>query len=288
MMRSLSPTTLFSDVREFLMNDEATHNLMLGLLESEARNPRPGDLVYLGAVANQQGKIHGAALGMAGRPLILSKIGLEEAVKCLVQDVFSLYPGLVGVIGPIRPAAEFARIWASLSGDAVTREVSERIYQLTDVLPGSSGPEQIRQAVPEDYSWLLSWMVDFTAEAMGEVTDPRDFAHRSVTVRLAGEWRSAGFMVLEESGNPCCIVGYSGPTPHGIRIAPVYTPPPYRGRGYASDLVRRVSQQLLDWGYQRVFLFTDLANPTSNHIYQQVGYQPVTDIDQYHFQRRPL
>lgn len=287
-MRSASPMTLFSSVREFLVNDEATHNLMLGLLESEARASRPGDLVYLGAVADQQGQIQGAALGTAGRPLILSKIESEEAVNYLVQDVFSINPGLVGVVGPVRPAAEFARIWTSLSGDAVSLEVSERIYQLTDVLPGSSGPEQMRQAVPKDYSWLLSWMLDFTVEAMGEVTDPHNFAHRSVTIRLAGEWRSAGFMVLEESGNPCCIVGYSGPTPHGIRIAPVYTPLHYRGRGYATDLVRRVSQQLLDWGYQQVFLFTDLANPTSNHIYPQVGYQPVSDIDQYHFQRRLL
>ncbi len=156
----------------------------------------------------------------------------------------------------------------------------------TKVVPGSSGPERMRQAEPEDYLWVFFWMVDFTIEATGEVLNTREFAHLTVTVRLASERRTAGFMALEKSGNPCCVVGYSGPTPHGIRIAPVYTLPSYRGRGYASDLVRRVSQQLLDWGYHQVFLFTDLANPASNHNYQQVGYRSVSDVDQYHFHRR--
>ncbi len=285
-MRSEDPTALFSSVRKFLMTDEATHNLMLGLLESVARVPKLGELVYLGAVANQQGTIQGAALGMTKGPLILSMVISEEAVPYLVRDVFSVQPELVGVLGPVRPADEFANIWVQLTGDRVTRELSERIYQLTKVVPGSSGPERIRQAEPEDYPWLFFWLVDFTIEVMGEVSNPWEFAHLTVTARLASERRTAGFMVLEKSGNRCCIVGYSGPTPHGIRIAPVYTPPSYRGRGYAFDLVRRVLQQLLDWGYHQVFLFTDLANPISNHIYQQVGYRSVSNVDQCHFQWR--
>ena len=70
--------------------------------------------------------------------------------------------------------------------------------------------------------------------------------------------------------------GFGGPTPSGIRIGPVYTPPELRRRGYASALVAALTASLLESGRRLCFLFTDLANPTSNSIYQQVGYRPVT------------
>ena len=63
----------------------------------------------------------------------------------------------------------------------------------------------------------------------------------------------------------------------------MYTPPPARGRGYASALVAEASQLQLDAGRRFCFLFTDLANPTSNHIYQAIGYEPVRDVDEYRF-----
>ncbi len=68
-----------------------------------------------------------------------------------------------------------------------------------------------------------------------------------------------------------------GETPNGIRIGPVYTPPADRGQGYASALVAAVSQAQLDAGRRFCFLYADLANPTSNKIYQAIGYRPVTD-----------
>ena len=61
------------------------------------------------------------------------------------------------------------------------------------------------------------------------------------------------------------------------RVGPVYTPPGLRGHGYASAATAAVSQQALDAGAGDVVLFTDLANPVSNSIYQRIGYQPVED-----------
>jgi hypothetical protein len=63
----------------------------------------------------------------------------------------------------------------------------------------------------------------------------------------------------------------------------VYTPPEFRGRGYASNLVAHLSQELLDEGRKFCFLFTDLANPVSNSIYQKIGYRPVSDSERWEF-----
>ena len=125
----------------------------------------------------------------------------------------------------------------------------------------------------DDRRMLLDWTEGFTAEAHG-VRDRRA-AERMVDQRLAS--RHAG-LHLWIDGEPMCMAGASGPTATGIRIGVVYTPPERRRRGYASACVAALSQLLLDSGRQRCFLFTDLANPTSNSIYQAIGYQPVGDM----------
>jgi predicted GNAT family acetyltransferase len=61
------------------------------------------------------------------------------------------------------------------------------------------------------------------------------------------------------------------------RVAPVYTPAELRGRGYAGAATSAVTRQLLDAGADDVVLFTDLANPTSNALYQRLGYRPIED-----------
>ena len=75
----------------------------------------------------------------------------------------------------------------------------------------------------------------------------------------------------------------SRPTHHGIAVNAVYTPPEQRGRGYATAAVATLSQQLLYEGYDFCCLFTDLSNPTSNRIYQRIGYRPVCDFNEYIF-----
>jgi predicted GNAT family acetyltransferase len=95
--------------------------------------------------------------------------------------------------------------------------------------------------------------------------------------------RTDGGVYVWEDGEPVSLAGYGGPTPNGIRIGPVYTPPAYRGRGYASALTAELTSLLLSSGRRFCFLFTDLANPTSNRIYERIGYEPVTDIDEYRF-----
>jgi predicted GNAT family acetyltransferase len=69
-----------------------------------------------------------------------------------------------------------------------------------------------------------------------------------------------------------------GPTRNGIRVSYVFTPRPLRGKGYGTAIITALSQHLLDQGRRFCFLFADLDNPTSNSIYQKVGYQPVCDF----------
>jgi predicted GNAT family acetyltransferase len=135
-------------------------------------------------------------------------------------------------------------------------------------------------ATDADHEILARWLEAFDEEAHTAPPGPRDYDEAAT--RLI-ERRGRTAYLWKDAGRAVSLAGLGGLTPNGIRVGPVYTPPDLRGRGYASNLVAEVSQAALDDGRRFVFLFTDLANPTANHIYQLMGYEPVTDIDEWAF-----
>ena len=58
-------------------------------------------------------------------------------------------------------------------------------------------------------------------------------------------------------------------------IGSLYTDTGKRKNGYASSLLYEVTSQLLDQGYSSVSLLSDVTNPTSNKIFDKVGYFPI-------------
>ena len=83
------------------------------------------------------------------------------------------------------------------------------------------------------------------------------------------------------------MVGISPPVAGVVRLGPVYTPPEARRHGYATALVADVSRRALAAGAAKCMLYTDLANPTSNNIYQAVGYRRGSDAREYRFSGDP-
>ena len=119
---------------------------------------------------------------------------------------------------------------------------------------------------------MLRWLAAFWAEALPWEANEPERVERMVDHRL-GPVLAQGFWGWEAQGEAVSLVGYGSPLPSGIRIGPVYTPPEHRRRGYGTSLVAAVSSWLLGQGRKRCYLYTDLANPTSNAIYQKVGYR---------------
>jgi predicted GNAT family acetyltransferase len=125
---------------------------------------------------------------------------------------------------------------------------------------------------------MVDWVDAFMLEALPE-HQRIERSDALVDERLA---EAEEGLALWEDGRPVSLAGWGGRTPNGIRVGPVYTPPAARGRGYATALVGHLTVGLLE-RYRFCFLFTDLANPTSNAIYRRIGYEAVTDIDQWRF-----
>jgi predicted GNAT family acetyltransferase len=85
-------------------------------------------------------------------------------------------------------------------------------------------------------------------------------------------------VVWERDGEVVSMAAVVRRTPSSSSVAFVYTPPALRGHGFASAVVADLSQRELDAGQSWCSLFTDAANPTSNHIYTEIGYQPRCDF----------
>lgn len=275
-------------VEPYLLTHEATHCLMLGLLSTLPREPLPADKLPYMALVEEQGAIVLAAMRTPPFNLILSLIAPEFAadptnpLTLVARNAWARYRDrLSGVIAPVPLARHFAEIWQQQSGQTARLAMAERIYQLETVIPVTKVSGSYRRATEADRDVLTRWMAAFAEEALG----PMEQIDAVEWVDAFFASPSRGGYLWEDGDEPVSLVAYGSPTPHGVRIGPVYTPREHRGHGYASACVAVASQHLLESGRTFCFLFTDLANPTSNHIYQSVGYHPVSDVDVYVFDR---
>jgi predicted GNAT family acetyltransferase len=272
-----SPEGFLAKARDFLVAREAEHCLMLGLVSTMLEHPEIYPAPRLWTVEHAGGVV-AAAIRTPPYNLILSQIDEPRWLSALAAEVLAS-DTLPGVHGPTAAARTLAELWSARTGGTATRVVQERIFRLDRVVPPRPAPGRCREVEDGDRARLAAWLAAFHAEALPDLPagDPAQLADR-ILLR-AGR---VGY-VWEDAGEAVALACVAGPTPSGIRIGPVYTPPAVRGRGYASNLVAEVSQRQLAAGRRFCFLFTNLANPTSNHIYQQIGYVPVTDVDQYNF-----
>lgn len=264
----------------FLLTHEAEHNLILGVCAGMIAHPeRYAQIPYLAAVEDR-GAVVAVALLTPPHNLVLSRVSAVDALSLIAQDVHALDLSPPGVIGPPLVSLGFAQNWREITGASSRVGMALRIYQLTTVTPVTGVAGSLRRATDADRDLLVVWMAACIREVGASGESPED-ASRAVDASLADPINALYLWCV--GGTPVSMAGQTGPTPHGIRINAVYTPPPLRRRGYASACVAALSQHLLDGGYRFCFLFTNLANQTSNRIYQAIGFHPVTDVAEYRF-----
>jgi GNAT superfamily N-acetyltransferase len=163
----------------------------------------------------------------------------------------------------------FVERWQPAGSEVLIRQ---RLYGLEGLRPPAIPPAgTARLAQLPDLEVVLEWMSAFYAEVEPWVVGPQASVYRR-RIELGLVW-----LWLDPAGEPVSMAARN-PTIAGMsRIGPVYTPPAARRHGYAAAATHVCSQQALEQGVEHVILFTDLANPTSNGIYQQLGYQPIED-----------
>jgi uncharacterized protein len=268
------PSQFYNQVQNYLLKEEARHCLLLGIIDTLINYPqRYDDNVYLASVEAGEDVIAVAVMTQPYR-LVISCQDLAPR-KLIAEHLYTQKIQLPGVTGQTEEALAFAETWQNISNQKYQLGMELRIHQLQTVQPIVRAKGFLRNATTKDRPILLQWFQAFFIETFGK--------EMGNTENYVDFYLNNNAIYIWEDEKPVSLVCCAGSTPNGKRFGPVYTPPEYRQKGYATVAVADISQKYLDMGCQFCFLFTDLANPTSNHIYRKIGYQPVTDCCDYNF-----
>jgi predicted GNAT family acetyltransferase len=262
----------------WLHQDPVRHNVLCTVTQArlDGQLELEPDALWLRLV-DEAGELAGAAVQTPPRGLLLSTMPVDGAAV-LADHLVATRPDLPAVDGPEGPAGAFARRFTEATSRAAGEGLSARMYRLDAVTQPSGVAGKLREANRDDRELLIAWLDAFTAEAVPH--QPAGDTGAVVDRRLD----QGGFLWLwEDGGVPVSLLMVSRRAAGVVRVGAVYTPPELRGHGYASANVAAICQQAIDRGAIACMLYADRANPTSNRIYQRIGFRPVGDTQEWLF-----
>lgn len=267
LVRHAGPGDFLQRAESWLLASEAEHNLHLSLAYVRRDAGATGADVLFGTV-EQDGDLVGCVIRTPPHKVLITSMP-PEAAPDIVGPVAELYDEIPAVLGQADSAVAVASAWTALKGGGWETGMQQRIYRLDQVEPVRPVPGAMRLATMDDLELLTDWGTGFARDAGHAFLLAREQVNRMIERQDLHIWQ-------DES--PASMAVTQGATPNGCRIGYVYTPPELRGRGYASALVARLSQRMLDSGMTFCVLYTDLGNPTPNAIYQRIGYNAICDV----------
>jgi predicted GNAT family acetyltransferase len=277
--------SLLAIIQEILEENESANSLMLGVLLRLKEEPEQFQFPpYLRSTHDTDGLLT-VAVQTPPKPLLLyhDRPGnFADSLGMFAADLYQNHWKPTGVLAERDTADTFAQYWAAVTGLRTELALRERLYECGQVRYQPEVSGNLREPTPEELPTIIHW-----AEAMEtELGLPE--AGQNTQSRIEHLYRVKSVFVWADGDHPVSMVLKTRPTRHTISISGVYTPPNLRSRGFASASVSTLTQRLLEAGYKNCNLFTDLANPTSNAIYQRIGYIPVVDYNFHKFLQVPI
>jgi predicted GNAT family acetyltransferase len=214
------------------------------------------------------GEVRGAVFRTPPFDLLLGVMP-EDAAADLVATLRAAEVDVPGVNGRETDVERFAAEWTAATGARGETKVRLQLYELGTLRPPDPPPAgRARAADTGDLELAIRWYTAFQAETAAPAAD---------VTRLVSERMGDGRLWLweDERGAPVSLAARTPAVAGVARVAPVYAPPEQRRRGYGTAVTAACSADALERGTERLVLFTDLANPTSNAIYRQIGYRPI-------------
>ena len=212
------------------------------------------------------------AVWTPGRPVLLGGM-TEDSAKRLAESLID--EPIIGVSGYQPAATSFVKTW-TLKHSSQKMEIDKTLifHDLPEVFAARPCRGHAQRATPADLDIVEAWLAAFIEE-IDEGGPPLSRAALLTRIERQTLW------LWTVDGRPTALAGQSWIGSYASRIGPVYTPPEERGKGYASGLVHHLAQRGFSKG--RCTLFTDAANPTSNKIYQALGFRPSAQFQLWRF-----
>lgn len=260
----------------FLLQDEGVHHLTLGVaLNILNRNLASGSKPFFAAA--KTGNLIQAAF-IQGFPFpLVSTDATREILDMVCGHLKNHEYRPDGIIAPKATAAAFAAKWSALAGVKYEKVMDHIVYQLTKVNRIDFSPGHLRKARLDEIALIAKWTQGFYDDAI-----PGSMQHVNAEKRAENFVKKERIFIWED-GEPVSLVAWAGPSPNGVRINTVYTPPEFRNKGYSTACVAVLCSRILSEGKKYCFLRSDASVPASNRVYLKVGFEPVDESTEYKF-----
>jgi predicted GNAT family acetyltransferase len=267
------------DTLDLLAENEVQNNIIIG----NCLNAKAGQDTskwFLATVKDVSGAVRLTAMMTPPFNLCLYETGNEPDDGILAyfgKELSATDTVIQGVITEKSLAGRFSSIFMPEAEKKKTMDM--RVYRLDEVgsIPLSAG--KLRLATEKDLCYLPYWHNYFSIDCGLGAVDINNAVDK-VRGLLAEET-----LYVWEDGSPVSQASIGRKTMNCAVVSGVYSPPYYRGKGYASSCVASLSRQMLESGYKCCSLFADLNNPVSNSSYMKIGYKPICDYVSINFIR---
>ncbi|MBI9046390.1 MAG: GNAT family N-acetyltransferase [Anaerolineaceae bacterium] len=282
---------VYQDIESFLeiaqpvlARDIPRNNLILGVALQIKQEPDRYQSPPFLAIGEEAGKLQIIAVMTPPFGILIyaetpdKKGQFSTLIDKLIMNDWTV-PGVNGLEIITR---DFAENWMEKTGESIEIGMQSRVFMLDKVIfPKKPADGNLRQAMENDQELIADWLKGFHQEALGE-NEVDDWGHERASYMISHE----EVFIWEDACKPVSMAARVRPLLDSICVSAVYTPPELRNKGYASTCVAALSQFLLNEGRRICALFTDITNPTSNAIYQSIGYRPVCDFVEFRFVNR--
>ena len=282
-------TEFFSDAEQFAVvvqplidRDPVGATMMSHVLAGHIASPFPE--APLLATVRDDDRIRAAAMRVPVFPMIV-------VVDPEIADPTDLFDDLAGaVLARLEPIVGFTArrktaewltaAWTARTGSVAKQRMSTLMHRLTDLIEPVGVPGEPRLASmddPADVDLLAGWFCEFRNETgvgrTAPVPDPETL--------LRNAERGEVFTIWCDDGRSVAVAGHS-PVRHGTsKIAPVYTPPDRRRRGFGSAVTAAAVRSAYRLGASEITLFTDAEYLPSNIVYRQLGFEVIGEFAEF-------
>lgn len=267
---SYSDLSIFKkEVIPYLEKSEAKNNLSMGLIN----NMKDQEPALMATMSKDTDVLLIAFQTTPQHNIILSSVRdlSSDEVEEISQMIAEKIEGVSGIIGDRNLVLEIADKLLGLYGIRYKVQMNQKIYELQKVKKPPQGKGSLRKAELTDLPLISNWVYQFCEDINEQISveTARKKAEEIITNQSLYVWEINELVVS--------MANTTRPTQNNITINLVYTPKNERKKGYASNCVAALSQQLLNDGYKTTSLYTDADNPTSNKIYMEIGYEEIAE-----------
>ena len=264
-----------NDVLETLLKDEVSNNILLSILtESKARYATDW---LMATVVNEGGLALAALCTKPFNLLLHGAAGVPQGcVELLAREIRRIGFSPPGVLAERVLAQRFAEAYCA--GSAGKPHLSMNVMRLDRLAEYNKAPGTCRMLEESDMFFVPYWEHAFSVDCRVHAFSIPENVER-IRTRVGKDTH-----FIWEDGAPVSQAVFGRETPNGAIVNWVYTPPHYRGRGYATSVVAELTRSLLERGKSFCCLFADADNPISCEIYRKLGYYDVCLFDDIRFE----